>query len=37
LIVSTKADWIAIDDNGKSIVYYANIRLNPEILERADY
>jgi hypothetical protein len=29
---STKADWIAIDDD-KSIVYYANIGLNPEILE----
>jgi N-acetylglucosamine kinase-like BadF-type ATPase len=30
---STKADWIAIDDNGKVLFTTQTLGLNPEILE----
>jgi hypothetical protein len=33
LIGSTKADWIAIDDNGKVLFTTQTLGLNPEILE----
>jgi hypothetical protein len=33
LIVPKKADWIAIDDNGKVLFTTQTLGLNPEILE----
>jgi hypothetical protein len=32
-LISTKADWIAIDDNGKVLFTTQTLGLNPEILE----
>jgi hypothetical protein len=31
---STKADWIAIDDTGKSTVLPQNFRFKPEVLNK---
>ena len=33
---STKADWIAIDDNGKVIFTTQSLGLNPEVLEEEE-
>src|SRR6476620_8110172 len=33
---STKADWIAIDDNGKVLFTTQSLGLNPEVLDKAE-
>lgn len=33
---STKADWIAIDDNGKVLFTTQTLGLNPEILDKQE-
>jgi N-acetylglucosamine kinase-like BadF-type ATPase len=33
---STKADWIAIDDNGKVLFTTQTLGLNPEVLDREE-
>ena len=33
---STKADWIAIDDNGKVLFTTQTLGLNPEVLDKAE-
>jgi N-acetylglucosamine kinase-like BadF-type ATPase len=33
---STKADWIAIDDNGKTLFTTQTLGLNPEVLDKED-
>ena len=33
---STKADWIAIDDNGKVLFTTQTLGLNPEVLDKEE-
>ena len=34
---STKADWIAIDDNGKVLFTTQTLGLNPEVLTKEEF